>query len=647
MKWIVRLAGLLVVVVIVLVGAVFLIPTERLARIATDQLSAATGRDVAINGDVSITLWPVLGVSADQLVVGNAEWAAPEPMFEAENAAIGVDALGLLRGDVRITKIEARSPAIRLAQQLNGQANWQFDGADSAAPEPSADTAAPAETTAQSDPGSISIERIDITNATLTYDAEGSDIVALRGVDVSLDWPDPSGAAEIKATLSPAGSPVNVDLSVGAFAAFIAGEVSPLKLTLQNDNGRVALDGRASTEGAVAGSFSLSTPDTDSLLRALGLPEVGLPSGFGQKIDASADVTLTPDQQIALRGMRLDLGGNNISGALDASFAGGTPQINAQLDAGALDVSMATETTQGGGGGSSGGNGQSASDTGWSTTPIDASGLAAFNGEIALRADSIDLGTFELGQTQVVLRNDNSRMVFELREVAAYGGKVTGEFVANNRSGLSVGGNMTVSAIQMQPLLRDAIDLDRLTGQGDLQLSFLGAGSNVDAIVRSLSGDGRIAIGRGTIEGIDLDALLRGGSSGGTTIFDDLTASWTISKGILSSQDLLFQLKNYSASGAGVVGLGTQTIDYRFTPVALRANSGDGLAIPVIFKGPWSDISIRPDLEAAIGAKLDEEKEAIEARAKEKLNEELGIGGDSGGSIEDEVKDKLLRKLFD
>ncbi len=647
MKWIIRLIGLVLAVVVVLVGALFLLPSERLARIATDQLSAQTGRAVSVNGDVSITLWPVLGVSVDELVFGNADWAASDPMFEAANAAIGVDALGLLRGDIRVTKIEARSPAIRLQQMRDGRANWHFDDAAKTTSENAAQTPTENDASAQDAPSQISIERIDVTDATFIYDAEGNERVALEGVDLSLDWPDPAGPAEIRASVSPADTPVKIALVVDALGAFLAGEVSPLRLNMQNDNGAVALDGRASTDGAVAGAFSLTTVDTDRLLRALGLPEIDLPPGFGQQIDASADLTLTPDPQIALRNLRLDLGGNVITGALDASFTG-TPQINAQLDAGALNLSMATDAPQSGGGTSSGsGGGQSTTDTGWPKTPIDASGLAAFNGEIALRADSIDLGTFKLGETQTVLRNDNARMVFELRKVSAYGGNVTGEFVVNNRSGLSVGGQMSVASIQMQPLLRDAIDLDRLTGQGDLQLSFLGAGSSVDAIMRSLSGDGRIAIGRGTIEGIDLDALLRGQSSGGTTIFDDLTATWTISKGVLSNDDLLFQLKNYSASGAGVVGLGTQTVDYRFTPVALRANSGDGLAIPVIFKGPWSDISIRPDVEAAIGAKLDEEKEALEERAKEKLNEELGLDGDGGASIEDAVKDKLLRNLFD
>ena len=197
-------------------------------------------------------------------------------------------------------------------------------------------------------------------------------------------------------------------------------------------------------------------------------------------------------------------------------------------------------------------------------------------------------------------------------------------------------------------MLSDAIDLDRLTGKGDVQLSFLGVGPSVYAIMNSLSGSGSLGVARGTIEGIDLDRLLRGDTSGsGTTIFDDLTATWKIEGGVLSNRDLLFQLKNYRASGEGTLGLGARNLDYTFTPVALRANSGRGVSIPVRFVGPWDNVSIRPDVEAALEAELEAEAEEIKQKALDKINEKLGITSGEGGSTEDQIKDQLLRKLFD
>ncbi len=645
MKWITRLIGFVVVLVLVAGVSLFFLPADRIARLAADQIRIATGRDVTITGDVSMTIWPVLGVSVGGLEVGNADWSEQGPMLTAENAAIGVDAMALLRREIRITNIEAMRPTIRLESRKDGRASWVFTDASG---EAQIETeVSPASRT----PQAVWIEKLSVTDATLVYDAEGADLVSYSGVDLNLDWPERLGTADVVATLRPAGSDVDVRASIGGFAGFITGQVQPVDVTVNAGDGTLALNGRASTAGDVAGRLSLDLPSTDAFMAALALAQPGLPAGLGQSVDLGADLTLTSDRRLSLRDLRVDLGGNALTGAADISL-NGKPTINAQLNAGALDLSGAV-------GGETGSGGDTApAGSGWPTDRIDASGLAAFDGEIALTASSIDLGRFKFGQTRTLLRNDNSRMVFELREIAAYGGTVTGQFVMNNRSGLSVGGNIIASAIDMQAVLSDAAGIDRLTGNANAEMDFLGSGASVDAIMKSLSGDGAIKFGQGTIIGIDLDRLMRAGQvGGGTTVFDSLGATWAINGGVMRNDDLLLQLANYEARGAGQVGLGMQTIDYTFTPVALRANSGNGIAIPVRMVGPWSNVSIRPDLEAAIdlnlGAKLDEEKARAKDAVRAKVAEELGVA-DTGQDLEDAAKQKLedevkkgLFKLFD
>jgi AsmA protein len=299
-------------------------------------------------------------------------------------------------------------------------------------------------------------------------------------------------------------------------------------------------------------------------------------------------------------------------------------------------------------GGSDTGAGQAG--TGWPKDRIDASGLSAFDGAIALSASSIDLGALKLGGTRALLRNDRARMVFELREVNAYEGKLAGEFVMNNRNGLSVGGKLQALGVEMQPLLTDLADLRRFRGRGSASLSFLGVGQSVDAIMRSLSGEGQIKVGRGAIEGIDLDALL--GSfdvEGGTTVFDSLDASFAIKGGVLRNNDLLMLLTNFNAAGAGEVNLGAQTLDYTITPKALRVNAGRGLAVPVRIYGPWADPKIRPDLKAAVDLNFQQEKQEAKEKAKAKLEQkiekELGVTRQEGQSLEEAVKDGLEQKL--
>ncbi|WP_299689520.1 AsmA family protein [uncultured Tateyamaria sp.] len=646
MKWIGRLIAFVLVVVLVAGVSLFFLPADRIAKLAADQLRVATGRDVTISGDVSMTLWPVLGVSLGELEVGNADWSEQGPMLSAQNAAIGVDLMAYITNrEIRITNIEATSPTIRLDSRSDGRASWVFTDA-------SGEAQIETETAPDRAPQAVSIQRLAVTDATLIYDAEGADLVSYSGVDLTLDWPERLGPATIAATLRPAGSEVQVDATIGGFAGFITGQVQPVDAVISAGGGRAALNGRASTAGDVAGRLRLDIPDTDAFFAALALPQPGLPAKLGRAMDVTTDLTLTADRRLSLRDLTADLGGNALTGAADINL-NGTPQVNAQLSAGALDLRSVTES-----GVASGGGGAPSAGSGWPTDRIDASGLAAFNGEIALTASSIDLGQFKLGQTRTLLRNDRSRMVFELREVQAYQGTLSGEFVINNRSGLSVGGKMFAQSLAMQDVLRDAAGIERLTGQADAEMSFLGSGSTVDAIMKSLSGKGAIKFGQGTIIGIDLDRLMRSGNvGGGTTVFDSLGATWDIAGGVLRNDDLLLSLANYEARGAGQVGLGAQTIDYTFTPVALRANEGTGIAIPVRIRGPWASPSILPDLEAAIDLNFEKEVEQVKQQARDavrnKVAEELNIV-DEGQDLEDAAKQKLedevkkgLRSLFD
>ena len=630
MKWIIRVFGLLLLILVVAVGSLFLLPADRIAKVAADQLRNLTGRDVAITGDVGLTFWPVLGVSAGGLEVGNASWAKDGAMLSAANAAIGVDAMALLRGEIKITNIEAQSPTIRLEQRRDGRASWQFTDGGGAAQIETAPTA-PA-----SAPRPLTIQRLNITDATLIYDAEGSDLVRYEGVDLSLDWPERAGPAVINAALRPAGERVTVNATIDRFDQFLNGDVRPLQARVDTKGGGASLTGRAGLAGAVAGDIWMKTSDTGRFLASLGAGAVDLPQGLGRTMDVRAQLTLTPDRRLAIREMTADLGGNTLRGAADITL-NGTPDINAQLSAGALNLAGFAGSDTG-----EGGTSAAPAPSGWSKAAIDASGLAAFNGEIALKADSIDLGALTLGPTRVLLRNDKSRMVAELREINAYDGVISGEFVVNNRGGLSVGGKLAAQGVSMQPLLQQTAGLSRFRGTGDAELSFLGSGQTLDAIMRSLSGNGAVNVGRGSIEGIDLDALMGNFDvKGGTTVFDSLGATFAIENGVLRNTDLLMLLPNFTATGTGQVGLGAQTVDYTVTPKALRVNGDRGLAVPVRIFGPWSAPQIKPDLQAALDLNFASEK----AKAQQKLEEKLGIQRQDGQSVEDAVKDKVEDKL--
>lgn len=621
MKWLLRLIGLVVLVAAVAVGSLLLLPGDRLARIASDQLTAQLGRDVSISGDVSLSLYPVLGVSTGPIRIANADWASDTPMFQAASATIALETLPLLQRDIRVKGLHATGPDILLQRDDQGRANWDFgSGASSGG---------------GTGVNRLSIEDLTLTGGAVRYEAAGSAPVAYRNVDVALTWPDASGPAALEVVLRPAGQDVTVTADLASPMNFLAGGAHPVTARVSTSGGSADFNGKASLAGEAQGTLAAELLSTSGFLSALGLGGADLPHGLGQAIAAQTQLTVTADQRVSLRGLTASLDQNRLSGDVDI-FLADKPRVNGKLQAGDLDLTALTE-----------GESNAAASDGWSKAPIDASALGLFDGEVLIDANSLDLGTLKFGKTRLLITNDNSRAVFAIRELQGYEGGFSGQFVMNNRNGLSVGGDLTARGIEAKALLADLTGTEQLSGKADAEIDFLGVGQSVDEIIASLRGKGAFSFGRGVIAGIDLDRIMRGGAiGGGTTIFDSLAATWDIASGTIDNDDLALELAALRADGDGKVNLYKRSIDYTFTPRFLEARDGKGIAIPVQIKGDWSNPRISADLEKAIDLNFAEEKKRVEDEVKDRISEELGLETTEGESLEDVVKKKVEDELM-
>lgn len=642
MRWLFRLIGFVVVLVLVAVVSLFLLPGDRIARIAAQQIEAQTGRAVTLSGDTQVSFWPVLGVATGQMAIANADWADDAPMMQADSLKLGVDMAALIGGSIRITGFEAVNPVIRLKTAADGRANWEV-GVEGVSPS-GVSGAAP-------NPLALTLDRAVIRNASVIYTDEASGATSTyEGVDFDMRWPDAAGAADFVLGLQPGTTPVEITAKVQNFGGLFEGAAQPMQASAQLAGGQVTFDGKGGPGLFAIGALRADLPDTAAALAALGVPGVSVPQGLGRAMDVSGNLDFNGTRAV-LDDLRLGLDGNRLTGAITVALDD-VPRVTGQLSAGALDLTALS---------ASDGEGASAPDVGagWSKTRIDASGLSAFDADVALAAQSVDLGQFELGETRARVTNDAARAVIDISRVDAYGGQIAGDFVMNNRSGLSVGGRLRADGVDMQALLAAAAGIDRFRATGEARVEFLGTGQTLDAIMRSLRGDGGFSTGRGVIEGIDLDRLMRGDmASGGTTVFDQTSATFTIGGGVLRNDDLTMALPFAKATGTGTVDLGGQAIDYTVTPVSLTARDGRGLSVPVRIRGPWADPKITIDLESAVKLNFQDEIDAredeVRKRAEDRVTEELGVERQEGQSVEDAVKDKVedelkrgLLKLFE
>lgn len=628
MKWIFRIVAVVLAAVALAVVGVLFLPSERIAQIAADQIEAQTGRAVRIEGGVKVSIWPVLGAETGPVTLANADWAGAEPLLRAEGLAVGVDARALIGGTVRVTRIVAERPVLNLTTRADGLGNWVFSEGGAAA-----GTTAGTTTAGESTTPPVTLERLELKAARLFYSDAGAPPVAFGPLDLVLDWPQGQEAAELEARLSHNGAQIDLKAQIASMQEMIAGKVVPVTASAALGKAELSFDGRASIAGDAAGHVTAKSPDTPALMAALGLA-ADVPQGLGRAAELDTQATYTRDGRLSLRDLVLALDQNRLTGAADVELSA-TPRMVAELSAGALDFSaLGGASGSGGGGGSAG--------AGWPKAPIDASALGLFDGSIKLSAGGIDTGVTQLGAIEAVLTLERSRAVVKLQPATVFGGSLRGQIVANNRKGFSVRGDLKAKDMDMTSLLSDLAGITRLSGKGQANVEFLGSGASVDAIMRSLSGKGNLSVGRGVISGIDLDKLFRSGAvTGGTTVFDSLTGSFTIEGGNLRNDDLLLLLSSFKVAGKGRIGLGAQDLDYLITPTAFAGADSPGLQVPVRFTGPWANPRIRPDLDAATKARLEEEKDKLEQKAKEKLQEKLNLKIDDGQDAEEAIKDKL------
>ncbi len=649
MRWVFRAIGVVVSLLVLGVAGLFLIPAERIAGIAAQQFEGATGRQLTIAGSVRPSIFPVIGARVENVSVANAPWAESGPMLQAEAVDLGLDLAALIRGDLVVRHFEAQGPRIVVERSSDGRVNWLFDGAGDAAGTPGGGV---------SGLSGLSLERVQVTDAALrVIDREAGTDVQLEAIEMSLSMPRFDGPGDLQVSGRHNGQDFTAEANIGSVAGVLSGEVTTLTAVLRAGGASASFNGRGGLHPLAAeGRVALEGQGLAPLIALAGGAGEPLPLG-ARPLALAGQLTLAPAGSVHLRDANLSFGQNRLAMALDLALDGARPRLSGEVSAASLDLTAFT-------GGDTGGAPAGASE--WPRDVIDASALGLMDAAVAFAVGPVQTGFADLESARGSISIDRARGVLDLREVRLFDGTLRGELVANNRSGLSVGGNLNASSVALLPLLRQFAGFERLSGTGGFDLRFLGVGNSVDTIMRSLSGEGRLALGQGEIIGFDLAGMLRNLDMAymgeeNRTIFQSLTGSFTIENGVLRNQDLAMQASRISVAGRGAVDLGAQVLDYRVIPEALRnAETGEALRVPLLITGPWAAPRFRLDLEGLAEQRLREQAERLEARAREEaarleerarervdqeLQQRLGIERQEGQSAEDALRDGGRERL--
>jgi AsmA protein len=189
----------------------------------------------------------------------------------------------------------------------------------------------------------------------------------------------------------------------------------------------------------------------------------------------------------------------------------------------------------------------------------------------------------------------------------------------------------SVSAIELAPALKDALQFDKFTGVADLGAKVTAQGLDANRIMETLNGTASFTVQKGAVKGMDLrkmidtvktaqrDNLLQKLTElkpqpADETPFTQLSGTAQITNGVVQNNDLKVQSPDLvNVSGKGSANLPQQTLDYTVTVGQY----------PIIITGPFSSPKFRVDTSALLKSKVEEKKTEVKEKVEQKLEQKL------------------------
>ena len=629
-KALIAVAAVLVLIAVALVAVPFLVPSDEIKTQLMQQVKAATGRDLSIDGTVSVSVFPSLSVQLGNVALSNPPGFAAKDLVRLGELDVKLKLLPLVSGRVEIDSFVLVDPVIALEVSKDGRADWQF-GPSAVVPAGTGKegTGTPSDVKTGNDTLSdIQLGDVRIANGKMTYsDGKTGRNETVESLDLSVSLPSLDQPLSLKGGLKWRGQQVTLGTDIGKPRVLFDGHGStPASVTIASESEKLAFSGDVKgADKSMVGVLDLSVPSVRGLvLWTTGKP-MDAPAGVMGPLSIKGKLA-AGNGRFSFTQAALALDAIKTAGDFSVDSGGEIPKIKATLDVESLDLNPYLPA-EGQGKANDGTSAVASNPTvaakqagagkkqDWSDDPIDLSPLKIVDADMALSVGSLKFRKIQIGKSRMTVAVHGGKMVADLGEMALYKGSGQGRLALDGaQPSLGLDGQFALKGVQVGAFLADATSSDRVDGMGNLDLQVSGKGGSERQIVSSLGGKGGIAVQNGAIKGVNLLDMVRNVSSAFTdtassqkTDFGELSGTFTIAAGILSNQDLALKAPALRASGSGTVDLPKRQVHYRVTPKVAATIEGQGgkqdvggLSVPVIVEGPWDNISYRPDLAGLV-----------------------------------------------
>lgn len=346
-------------------------------------------------------------------------------------------------------------------------------------------------------------------------------------------------------------------------------------------------------------------------------------------------------QQLSMNLASLAVGSITGDGNVDIDYGAKVPSINAKLALGDINLNefMPKASTT-----------ESATTTPQNTASNapevepDLSGMKAVNAKFNLTVKSINIDKLKTENWAMQLNLHNG--VLDMKSLTAdlYQGKLVASASLDGRNKVaSYRFNEKLSGVQVRQLLKDAADIDILSGAVEFDVSGNGRSLIPSKLKQNLIAKGDFAVTDGSLYGVNIPQMIREAkeklkgnfeaakSEEKKTDFTSLTGSFNMAKGVVNNPDLAMQSPLIRLDGAGDANIIDQSLNYKLTTVivgSFKGQGGDedlkGIKIPLVISGTFSEPKYALDTEAMFKGKIDQELDKAKDKLKDKLLKGLG-----------------------
>ncbi|EGR8990315.1 AsmA family protein [Vibrio vulnificus] len=694
------LAAPIAVVAMAAIALVTLVNPNQFKPLITEQVAKQTGLELVIEGDIEWQFFPSIGFSLGKTELKNPQGFSQENLFKVESVGIDISVMPLLDkvlqiGDVRLDGAEfhletrkdgqknidaltqqqkaqqetvqqevSSEPTTDASQQPGAAADWRMELAGI--------TVSNAKLVNQDRQAGTSLELYDVNfslsefafeqwtkaefsakgknnqqqfsaNGKLEFQlAQDFSSYALRNIELNSQFSDPATKMDtIKLVLDT----FEFDKD-NALTFEIKGQASGMALAA---NGSAQLHVDAAISTVMVKAFQL-----ESQLNGKSLPQS--PMKVAMSSEATFDV---PSSHLSLVLNKLTANAIALDGKADVTLAE-IPKVRFSLHSPEIDLDEFLGLTQ------------PSQETASTNSSNDKNAHPETNNEV--EPDLSALKTLDvIGQVSIdKFKANNAKLQNVITKFTVNRGIATlDRFDANlyqgsinarakldaRRSPATYSVKKRIKGVQVQPLLVDVAQNDKLEGTGNIDVDVMGSSLTPSGIQKNLVGTVEINFADGAVNGINVAQMIRenyakikGKKLDATdgvqkTDFSSMTATLTLNKGKVTTNNMHMQSPLLRIRGKGEANYINQTVDFTVSTSIVGSLEGQGgkdidelrdVTIPINISGSWADPKFKLVFDDVLKQKAQKEIDRGVEKLTDKIKDEKTK----------EAVDGLLKGLF-